>query len=65
MTMAALHAKSDTDAAIDLNQEVIELLAAFPGIETLTGLVAIDPANLSRSGRIDYLAALERQSAWL
>jgi len=63
--MAALHAKSDTDAAIDLNQEVIELLAAFPGIETLTGLVAIDPANLSRSGRIDYLAALERQSAWL
>ena len=65
MTTVALHAKSDTDAAIDLNQEVIALLAAYPGIETLTGLVAIDPANLSRSGRIDYLAALERQSAWL
>ena len=49
----------------DRNQKVVDLLAAFPGIETLTGLVAIDPAHLSRSGRIDYLAALERQTAWL
>ena len=48
-----------------LGAQVVALLAAFPGIETLTGLVAIDPADLTQSGRIDYLSALERQSAWL
>ncbi len=50
---------------LDRNQKVVELLAAYPGIETLTGLVEIDPDTLSRGGRIDYLVALERQSAWL
>ena len=65
MTTAALHAKSVKVVAIDLNQEVVELLAAYPGIHTLSSLVAIDPANLNHSGRIDYLSALERQSAWL
>ena len=53
--------KTDTD----LNARVIALLAAYPGIHTLTGLVAIDPKDLNQSGRIDYLSALERQSAWL
>ena len=48
-----------------LGARVVALLSAFPGIETLTGLVAIDPANLNQSSRIDYLSALERQSAWL
>ncbi len=65
MTTAALHAKSVKVVAIDLNQEVVELLAAYPGIHALSSLVAIDPANLNHSGRIDYLSALERQSAWL
>jgi hypothetical protein len=41
------------------------LLAAYPGIQTLSGLVAIDPNELNQSGRIDFLSALERQSAWL
>jgi hypothetical protein len=49
----------------DLNSQVVALLAAFPGIKTLTGLVAIDPADLTPSSRIDYLSALERQNAWL
>ncbi|CAB4855992.1 MAG: DUF222 domain-containing protein [Actinobacteria bacterium] len=49
----------------DLNSQVVALLAAFPGIITLTGLVAIDPADLTPSSRIDYLSALERQNAWL
>ena len=49
----------------DLNARVILLLDAYPGIQTLTGLVAIDPNELNQSGRIDYLTALERQSAWL
>ena len=49
----------------DLNARVVALLAAYPGIQTLTGLVAIDPNGLNQSGRVDYLSALERQSAWL
>ena len=49
----------------DLNARVVVLLTAYPGIQTLTGLVAIDPNELNQSGRIDYLSALERQSAWL
>jgi hypothetical protein len=44
---------------------VATLLAAAPGIKTLGGLIAIDPQDLSPSARIDYLAALERQSSWL
>ena len=49
----------------DLNVRVVALLAAYPGIQTLSGLVAIDPNELNQSGRIDFLSALERQSAWL
>ena len=49
----------------DLNVRVVALLAAYPGIQTLSGLVAIDPNDLNQSGRIDFLNALERQSAWL
>lgn len=52
-------------AGTDLNARVIALLAAYPGIQTLSDLVAIDPNELNQSGRIDYLSALERQSAWL
>lgn len=44
---------------------VATLLAAAPGIKTLGGLIAIDPQDLSPAARIDYLAALERQSSWL
>jgi hypothetical protein len=44
---------------------VATLLAAAPGIKTLGGLIAIDPQELSPAARIDYLAALERQSSWL
>ena len=69
MTRAALREasyKSHTDGSdTDLNARVVVLLAAYPGIQTLTGLVAIDPKGLNQSGRVDYLSALERQSAWL
>ena len=44
---------------------VQSLLCAAPGITTLTALVAIDPFKLSASLRIDFLTALERQTAWL
>ena len=47
------------------NERVSSLLRAIPGIETLSSLIAIDPLYLEMSARIDYLSALERQSAWL
>ena len=75
MTSAAVRDTSygsvaiDSSVAIgtdtDLNARVVALLAAYPGIQTLSGLVAIDPNELNQSGRIDFLSALERQSAWL
>lgn len=46
-------------------QQVARLLNSIPGIATLTELVQIDPDKLSASSRIDYLTALERQTAWL
>ena len=64
-----------TTAAIPINESYIsstsredsvaKLLAAAPGIKTLSELIAIDPQELSPAARIDYLAALERQSSWL
>lgn len=45
--------------------QVAHLLNAIPGITTLAQLVAIDPNELRSSSRIDYLTALERQTAWL
>ena len=46
-------------------QLVSRLLAASPGIDTLTSLYAIDPFDLPAAARIDYLTALERQMSWL
>jgi hypothetical protein len=51
--------------AVDQNSFVATLLNSIPGISTLANLVAIDPIKLSSSARIDYLTALERQTAWL
>jgi hypothetical protein len=48
-----------------LDARATELLSAIPGIETLTALVDIDPEDLSRAARVDYLSAVERQSGWL
>ncbi len=60
----------DTAGSIDrfqntLDSRATELLNSVPGIETLTALVAIDPEDLSRSARVDYLSAVERQTGWL
>ncbi|MEY4498460.1 MAG: hypothetical protein RJA40_565 [Actinomycetota bacterium] len=51
--------------SVDLDSSVTALLNSNPGITTLARLVAIDPSKLSSSARIDYLTALERQTAWL
>lgn len=50
---------------LSLEDDVAALLAAAPGIATLTGLIAIDPRTLIPAARVDYLAALERQTSWL
>ena len=55
----------DTISGPELGSQVRALLTAHPGIETLRGLVDIDPNDLNQGERIDYLTALERQSAWL
>lgn len=44
---------------------VKELLGRNASIDVLAELVKIDPMTLSASGRVDYLAALEKQGAWL
>lgn len=49
----------------EIEERVIELMHSPAGIGPLNELVAINPFNLDRGGRIDYLAALEKQSAWL
>ena len=44
---------------------VLELLRRQAGIEVLHQLINIDPFKLSKPRRIDYLAALEKQTGWL
>ncbi len=45
--------------------QVQKLLERSASIEVLADLVKIDPMTLNYSDRIDYLAALEKQGAWL
>ena len=61
---------SEDCVSIDRVQKILdaratELLNSIPGIDTLSALVAIDPEDLSRSARVDYLSAVERQTGWL
>ena len=44
---------------------VVALLRAPAGLSILAQLTEIDPFSLSRPDRVDYLAALEKQTAWL
>ena len=64
---SSMHAPESAlgSSASDREDCVATLLAAAPGIKTLGELIAIDPQELSPGARIDYLAALERQSSWL
>jgi hypothetical protein len=45
--------------------EVAELLTSPAGLPVLTRLSSIDPITLDYAGRVDYLAALEKQTGWL
>ena len=47
-----------------LDIEVAELLKATPGLKTITELRDINPRFLSSVGKVDYLAAIDRQESW-
>lgn len=61
----SLHDNFGEQTGQHTSERVARLLNSIPGITTLTELVQIDPGKLSASSRIDYLTALERQTAWL
>jgi hypothetical protein len=44
-----------------LDVEVAELLKAAPGPKVITELRSISPHSLSSVGKVDYLAAIDRQ----
>jgi hypothetical protein len=48
-----------------LDIEVAELLRATPGYKILGELIAINPRSLGEAGKLDYLAALDRQESWI
>jgi Domain of unknown function (DUF222)/HNH endonuclease len=47
-----------------LDIEVAELLKATPGLLTIKELREINPRFLSSVGKVDYLAAIDRQESW-
>ena len=59
------------DSAIDIeiertaHDEIIIIQSRPGGYENLGKLLEIDPKSLTQNGRIDYLAALEKQYSWL
>ena len=46
-------------------EQLIELLHQPGGYEALGHLISINPEQLTSAGKIDYLAALEKQNSWL
>ena len=62
MHYPSMHSTTSTRSSENV---VADLLVAAPGITTLAGLIAINPHDLPAAARVDYLAALERQSSWL
>lgn len=51
--------------ATDSEDFIVDLLRAPAGINVLNQLISIDPFTLSKPRRVDYLAAIEKQSGWL
>ena len=48
-----------------VEEQLIELLNQPGGYEPLGQLIGINPEKLTAAGKIDYLAALEKQNSWL
>ena len=62
-TISSMHPTATTIR--ELEERIVELMHSPAGIDALVELVAVNPFNLDRGGRIDYLGALEKQCAWL
>ena len=56
--------KPDYDCRSDLD-EIIHIQTRPGGYENLGKLLKINPKGLTQNGKIDYLAALEKQYSWL
>ncbi len=69
MSIAEIHQRDyvseDYWSACTLDEEVIRIQGKPGGYENLGKLLQINAKDLSPSGRIDYLAALEKQYSWL
>lgn len=62
---AAVQGGKDEAASQTRESEVAELLTSPASLQVLTRLSSIDPITLDYAGRVDYLAALEKQTGWL
>lgn len=60
----ALHSET-TASERSIEERIIELLYLPGGYAVLGELISIKPHLLTSSGRVDYLAALEKQHSWL
>jgi len=57
--------KTTQDIARLTEERVVELLHSAAGLPVLTELITIDPFSLDYAGRLDYLAAFEKQTSWI
>jgi hypothetical protein len=62
---SSLHNFNSNLTADESEDNILEYLRAAAGIAVLNQLVKIDPFTLSKPRRIDYLAALDKQTGWL
>ena len=62
---AAVQGSNSEVASQTSESEVAELLTSSACLQVLTRLASIDPVTLDYAGRVDYLAALEKQTGWL
>ena len=63
--VVAPHNEEVPSSEFSNEERVSQLLNAIPSARVLAELAAIDPRQLPRGARIDYLTALERQESWL
>ena len=56
--------QNESEDARKLGERISEILHLPAGLDCVTELWKISPENLDYAGRVDYLAALEKQSGW-
>ena len=59
-----LFMQNESEDARKLGERISEILHLPAGLDCVTELWKISPENLDYAGRVDYLAALEKQSGW-